>query len=450
RKKGMFICVEGQLTNSGEISMTARGAKAKGQDVYLLRNKDNSYEYVPSVGATGGAGVRAVSSTNSIKNTHGNKGNDGKDRQTGGGGSGMASATGYQEFVPSNIQKTATAVSGGGTTGTSYSGGTGGGSGNIRKGYSHTTGELTYGTNGSGGQANGGAGGSGSVNGVGNPPGGTGGLLIIYSNKLDNNNKINSNGVGIGNSGASGGGSVNVFYKELINEGTIEATGGNSGGLGNGGNGTVTIQDIDRPIDNPDVEGDDKYIQDETVVDYWPLKETLENKKANGHGSLYSNKQIIYDNEGAYLENNYLMANLSQNNTSEWTLTCQYMPVTNYVNGGWILGWVNKLDTAGSYFGLHYANNSLWLPNITQFGDKINLNKLKQDQYNTIVLVYDKTYINCYINGEYCGKGKGAEGNYETMSIGGCTANNVYTGGYYKNIVYYERMLTETEIQNLS
>ena len=61
RKKGMFICVEGQLTNSGEISMTARGAKAKGQDVYLLRNKDNSYEYVPAVGATGGAGTSGYS-----------------------------------------------------------------------------------------------------------------------------------------------------------------------------------------------------------------------------------------------------------------------------------------------------------------------------------------------------------------------------------------------------
>ncbi len=191
---------------------------------------------------------------------------------------------------------------------------------------------------------------------------------------------------------------------------------------------------------------DDKKINDEALVDYWPLNGTLDNIKANGHGSMYSDKQIIYGNGGAYLENNYLVANINQNHTSEWTLTCEYMPVTNYVNNAWILGWFNALDNEGSYCGLLYANNSLWLPNITNYGSAIDLDKLNQNQYNTIVLAYDKTYINCYINGEYCGKGNGVIKNYENMSVGGCSLANSFTGGYYKNIAYYERQLTETEI----
>ncbi|MCI8569780.1 MAG: hypothetical protein HFJ11_07420, partial [Bacilli bacterium] len=356
RKKGMFICVEGQLTNSGEISMTARGAKAKGQDVYLLRNKDNSYEYVPAVGATGGAGVRAVSNTSTPIRTYGNKGKDGINRQTGGGGSGIATATGYKEYsFGSTIQKTATAVSGGGTTGTSYSGGTGGGSGNIRKGYSHTTGELTYGTNGSGGQANGGAGGKGDINGIGNPPGGTGGLLIIYSNKLENNNKMNSNGVGIGNSGASGGGSINIFYEELINEGIVEATGGNSSGLGNGGNGTVTIENINKSINNPNV--DDLVEFENNLESYWPLKDSLENKKSEYNNlSIYSGNNLKFEQESAYISSTVLATEKNYLLPEKFTIMFKYKPVEELKPWTLIFGKNTSYSNISKFNGLFIHN----------------------------------------------------------------------------------------------
>ena len=51
--KGMMIYCTGTLTNNGTISMNARGAKAEGQNVYLWKNSDNSYEFVPAVGAEG-------------------------------------------------------------------------------------------------------------------------------------------------------------------------------------------------------------------------------------------------------------------------------------------------------------------------------------------------------------------------------------------------------------
>lgn len=55
--KGMMIYCTGTLTNNGTVSMTARGAKAEGENVYLWQNLDNSYEYIPAVGATGGESV---------------------------------------------------------------------------------------------------------------------------------------------------------------------------------------------------------------------------------------------------------------------------------------------------------------------------------------------------------------------------------------------------------
>lgn len=78
--KGMLIYVKGTLTNNGTISMTARGAYSIGQNVYLWKNEDSSYEYVPATGATGGAKKSA-----GTKASSGNAGGAGSARKTGGG-----------------------------------------------------------------------------------------------------------------------------------------------------------------------------------------------------------------------------------------------------------------------------------------------------------------------------------------------------------------------------
>lgn len=113
--KGMMIYCTGTLTNNGTISMTARGAKAEGQNVYLWKNLDGSYEYVPADGALG---AQKVGGTNI--NCQGLDGVNGTNRQTGGG------ASGGTMTAPLSIWSS-TAYSGSGTQGTSYSGGTGGG-----------------------------------------------------------------------------------------------------------------------------------------------------------------------------------------------------------------------------------------------------------------------------------------------------------------------------------
>jgi prepilin-type N-terminal cleavage/methylation domain-containing protein len=264
RKKGMLIYVEGTLTNNGRISMTNRGAIAAGQNVYLWKNADGTYEYVPAVGASGGASVSiAYGGGWSI---NGKTGSAGSSRKTGGGGSGAA----YANSVWSSAAR---ANSGAGGAGTSYSGGAGGGAA--------TAVEKTI--NGAAGSSTGGAGGRGYADygggyyaggGAGNPGGlsangttttaaiaqqtGTGGLLIVYANDLINNGIIESKGKsgaastennpGISSTiggGSSGGGSINLFYKTSLTSGTVSAAGGSSvGGGGVGGAGSITSTQI--------------------------------------------------------------------------------------------------------------------------------------------------------------------------------------------------------------
>lgn len=109
--KGIYIYTTGNLENNGEISMTARGAKAVGQNVYLYNNNDGTYEYVPKLGASGGVMVRDPNSPYQTQ-TNGSNGKTGTNRQTGGGASG-----GNGRFTEI----------GSGAQGTSYSGGSGSG-----------------------------------------------------------------------------------------------------------------------------------------------------------------------------------------------------------------------------------------------------------------------------------------------------------------------------------
>ena len=241
-KKGMFICVAGELTNNGTITMSGKGTiNEEGQNVYLWKNTNGSYEYVPAVGAVGGARSTSI----------GNNGEERTGRQTGGGGSGS----------------TWSGTAGAGATGTSYSGGSGGGG--------------VYGTTGNDAQPNGGSGGAGKTTrsdyNVGSGSSAPGGLLTIYAKNIINLGTVTADG-GTGGSGnyraawtsnsgtyyparyaggaggGSGGGSVNIFYENIENYKTITAKGGSGGTSKNqnnatrnggaGGNGSVCLGSV--------------------------------------------------------------------------------------------------------------------------------------------------------------------------------------------------------------
>ncbi len=211
--KGMIIYCTGTLTNKGAITMTQRGSKAIGQNVYLWKNKNNSsYEKVPNVGVSGGnggwgnvlpncanTGATPIGATN---------------RATGGG------RTEEQDFIKDTKEEEEEMVH------------------HIQEEQEQVVDQETFGQAGSN---DGGAGGNGvSTNrgslykvfgaggGAGNPGGygsgdghtaasGTGGLLVIYANTFTNNAVISSNGSQGGNGyRVGGGGSGRRIYKYFL------------------------------------------------------------------------------------------------------------------------------------------------------------------------------------------------------------------------------------------
>jgi Concanavalin A-like lectin/glucanases superfamily len=249
RKKGMFLYVKGHLINNGTISMTARGANAEGQNVYMFKNTDKSVCFVPAVGAPEMAGGRQANYTSS--KTYAPKGNSGTGRQTGGGGTGAGRG----------------ATGGASAAGTSYSGGSGGGSGayninglpaepNGGKGGDGRNGNM-YTTGAGGGAGNPGGSGHGTYGNAGEE--GTGGLLIVVADDVTNNGTIESNGSQGGNGyraggGGSGGGHVEIATvspASLI--GAVSVAGGRygdgtrgseSGAGGSGGDGTFSQENV--------------------------------------------------------------------------------------------------------------------------------------------------------------------------------------------------------------
>ncbi len=258
-KKGMYVCVLGDIVNNGEITMTARGTyHQEGENVYLWKNTDKTYEFVP---AQGGVGASDVSFR---WEGGGAKGGNGENRGTGAGGTGG----GYTGDEGAYL------VMRGGSKGTSYSGGSGSGGAQINFSggtYYNALAEENGGAGGVGSAGRGSSswayrtagGGVGNLGGVGGQSdgsgykqgnttnytgsNGTGGLLIIYADQIYNYNKLTANGVDASTSnyyagGASGGGSLNIFTRNMAIEGTVTANGGQRYGCGGaGGDGCATI-----------------------------------------------------------------------------------------------------------------------------------------------------------------------------------------------------------------
>ena len=54
--KGFIIYCAGKIQNDGEITMSKNGAFAKGENIYLFKNSNETFEFVPAIGGNGGRG----------------------------------------------------------------------------------------------------------------------------------------------------------------------------------------------------------------------------------------------------------------------------------------------------------------------------------------------------------------------------------------------------------
>lgn len=228
--KGMVVYCTGKLINNGIISMTGKGGYAPGQNVYLLKKQDETYEFIPANGAGGGGSQNRTGSSGN-REANGIAGGTGSYRTSGGGGSGS-----LRMYISNG---SCSATSGAGGRATSYSGGAGGG------GIGH---EGTYGEP----KASAGAGGADALAGkaksrnsyTGGPGAGCGniapgGTLIVYAKVLAGSGQMSSRGSsapaqGYAAGGSSGGGQINLFYTQEYEKGYKFDIGGGTATTGVG------------------------------------------------------------------------------------------------------------------------------------------------------------------------------------------------------------------------
>ena len=399
-KKGMLLYVVGNLVNDGTISMTARGTyNEAGENVYIWKNTDNSYEFIPAAGASGGAAVvRPNNGYNGSVISAGLPGSSGINRSTGGGGSGTAAC---------NVE--GTGVSGAGGTGTSYSGGTGGG-GAVKR----SSGTSYAGSGSSNGGAGGAAfssrysswytagGGAGNSGGLGKHDSnagydylysgqtGTGGLLVIYSNQMINNGNITSNGSagggGTAPGGSSGGGSINIFAgNSYVNNGSMSTTGPITGNGGQGGTGTITAG----------------YIYQNDYVDIYPVVSF----SING-GSSYSKS---YDVRVTAQSKKVGLASLKYVWTTSSTQPDESLITNNFTSG-------QTISTPTGVNGTYY----LWVIAVTNDGVKLikGTSAFNVDSIAPVITMQGFNQVYAQTNGTYTDAGATATDNRDgTISV---------------------------------
>lgn len=235
RKLFTVLYVTGDLTVSGTLSMTAKGANHNGTGVSggattkgAIRIVDGTFSSVtnPQVPADGGAGG-TTSYTASQPGSAGTAGG------TGGGGAGTNDNNTF----------------GFGAGGTSFSGGSGGGGGRFHSGITNIGGNAATANGGAGGAAlaaggpyptanpsSGGGGNNGGAGGENAGNNGTGGVLFVFvEGTLRGSGAVEAKGVNGANAserpgGATGGGSVTIISPLDSSSFTPSA----SGGVGNG------------------------------------------------------------------------------------------------------------------------------------------------------------------------------------------------------------------------
>lgn len=271
RCKGLVLFIKGDCIINGTLSMTARGARATGDNLAidysiarLLVNPTDLLNYTYTIGSYGGAGGVGFQSYKGSA-VPGNTGGTASNFACGGGGTGAyhGSGTSAAGYVYA------------GAAGTSYSGGSG--SGGVSPRNKSIGGYAPEGNGGSGAAgyvARSDATSVGAGGGAGNPGGtsvtlgggditngenGTGGLIILVVKGnliIGSSGIISSNGTNGGHAGSatlhaggggSGGGSITLLYSGThTNAGSIQANGGIGGywGGGNGGAGSIRVGKI--------------------------------------------------------------------------------------------------------------------------------------------------------------------------------------------------------------
>lgn len=207
------------------------------------------------------------------------------------------------------------------------------------------------------------------------------------------------------------------------------------------------------------------------LVDYWPLYNSLSNLISTGAGSLQVEKgsQPTYTSDGAYLNNIVLSTQNNYTMPSQFSIVFQIKPTQinswsfvvgkklSMVNNNTVCGIYTRYDGNVNFvatsFYYHHRNYDLV---IHKNEDLYTIN-----QQHTVAMTQSNDLLSLYVDGNFIGStsiqnhsndfnGKFYVGGSQLSGEdAGSGVTEGYSPGYYKNVMVFNKALTQQEIQNL-
>lgn len=233
------------------------------------------------------------------------------------------------------------------------------------------------------------------------------------------------------------------------------------------------MESYENIINNSTILDDEKIPFEESLIDYWPLKEGLNNEidtSSAGDLILYKgNLPSSYSEEnGALFNSTVLKTKENYVFPDQFTLTMK-VKISNEQNfNGYAYIWS---QCSGSSYGDHsefaglfyYTENAICIrngifKNVTQ---EYTSGSFEKDEWLTIIYQYDGNNLNAYVNGNNITSGDYKKTGFRNVNgalyIGGCpyTGTNTaridwqYIDGYVKDVAIYNKAFSEEELKNL-
>ena len=209
---------------------------------------------------------------------------------------------------------------------------------------------------------------------------------------------------------------------------------------------------------------EDKEIKElkQGIVDCWNLKTSLTNKINPGTGDLIIAKgnDVTYSKKGVCLENTYLSTKSNYTFSDNYTMVIQFSELSQETKGYGtpIIGTGYTDANVGSYFSgvERIKDGRFWIMNGR--GDSEG-KKVKPTYDNSLqnifVITFDGNEMKCFLNGTLIATCSGVSNKNTPLYIGGIPTNRsdlfdeCRQKGYYKNVIIYNRALTDEEINKI-
>lgn len=236
------------------------------------------------------------------------------------------------------------------------------------------------------------------------------------------------------------------------------------------------LESYENIINNSTMLDDEKIPFEESLIDYWPLKEGLNNEidtSSAGDLILYKgNLPSSYSEEnGALFNSTVLKTKENYVFPDQFTLTMK-VKISNEQNfNGYAYIWSQCLPASGynyanhtNFAGLYYhQKNAICIRNgiFTSAGQQNTSGNFEKDEWLTIIYQYDGNNLNAYVNGNNITSGDYKKTGFRNVSgalyIGGCSytgtnkagINWQYIDGYVKDVAVYNKAFSEEELKNL-